>query len=47
MVRDAGISRVYVALNTLRKLGLKGVLVSRDGGYLLDPKVEMAVVPRL
>ena len=47
VVRDAGISRVYVALNTLRKLGLKGVIVSRDGGYLLDPKVLVAVVQRL
>src|SRR5262249_11660369 len=41
---QAGASRVYVALGTLRRLGLRGVLVSRDGGYLLDPKVPIAVV---
>jgi hypothetical protein len=44
---QAGASRVYVALGTLRRLGLRGVLVSRDGGYLLDPKVPIAVVSDL
>jgi hypothetical protein len=26
-----------VALTTLRKLGLRGLLLSQDDGYLLDP----------
>jgi predicted ATPase len=44
---EAGASRVYVALATLRKLGLRRLLVSRDGGYLLDPDVPMVVVTNL
>lgn len=32
-------NRVYVAITTLRKLGLSGVLIHDDGGYLLDPTV--------
>jgi hypothetical protein len=47
VLAEAGASRVYVALATLRKLGLRGLLVSRDGGYLLDPSVELVVVPRI
>ncbi len=47
VLRDAGAGRVYVALGTLRKLGLRDVIVSRDGGYLLDPKLEVVVLPRL
>jgi predicted ATPase len=47
VLAEAGASRVYVALATLRKLGLRGLLVSRDGGYLLDPEVELVVVPRI
>jgi tetratricopeptide (TPR) repeat protein len=47
VLRDAGASRVYVALGTLRKLGLRDVIVSRDGGYYLDPRVEVLVVSRL
>jgi len=34
---SAGANRVYVALTTLRKLGLRKILLSRDDGYLLDP----------
>jgi predicted ATPase len=44
VIRDAGASRVYVALGTLRKLGLRDVILSRDGGYLLDPQVKIVVV---
>jgi predicted ATPase len=47
VMAEAGASRVYVALATLRKLGLRGLLVSRDGGYLLDPEVQLVVVPRI
>ena len=44
VIRDAGASRVYVALGTLRKLGLRDVILSRDGGYLLDPQVKIVIV---
>ena len=38
---DAGATRVYAALSTLRKLGLREILVRRDDGYLLDPGVPL------
>jgi len=41
---EAGTLRVYNALSTLRKLGLRSVLLSRDDGYLLDPKAEFLAV---
>lgn len=37
----AGASRVYVALSTLRRLGLRDLLLSRRGSYLLDPAVRV------
>lgn len=40
---EAGSLRVYNALSTLRKLGLRSVIVSRDDGYLLDPRAEFVV----
>jgi hypothetical protein len=42
---QAAAGRVYVALATLRRLGLRGSLLSRDGGYLLDPRIQLLVVP--
>jgi predicted ATPase/Tfp pilus assembly protein PilF len=42
---EAGADRVYMALSTLRKLGLREVLLSRDDGYLLDPKVSIERAP--
>lgn len=36
---DAGTERVYTAVATLRKLGLRKLLLQRDDGYLLDPAV--------
>jgi hypothetical protein len=36
---EACASRVYVALSMLRRMGLRGVLIRRDDGYLLDPSV--------
>lgn len=44
VLHDAGASRVYVALATLRKLGLRGHLQSRDGGYALDPALRVKVL---
>ncbi len=40
---DAAKNRVYVAVATLRKLGLKDVLIRRDDGYLFDPEVPIRV----
>ena len=37
---EAGVSRVYTGIATLRKMGLKGVLIRRDEGYLLSPDVR-------
>jgi predicted ATPase len=42
---EAGADRVYMALSTLRKMGLRGVIISRDDGYLLDPRVELRREP--
>jgi predicted ATPase len=47
VLADAGASRVYVALGTLRRLGLRNVLLSRDGGYLLDPRIPVRRVTEL
>lgn len=40
----AGENRVRVAITTLRNLGLRGVLVHRDSGHLLDECVPMSRV---
>ena len=39
---EAGASRVYVAVSTLRRMGLRELLVRVDTGYMLDP--ELAVI---
>ncbi len=41
--QTAGVNRVHVALTTLRKLGLRAVLISGAHGYLLDPAVAIAI----
>ncbi|APR81475.1 Signal transduction response regulator [Minicystis rosea] len=38
---EAGTERVYTAVATLRKLGLRKLLLQRDDGYLLDPAVDL------
>lgn len=38
---EAAATRVRVAVATLRKLGLRELLVTRDDGYLIDPEVEV------
>jgi hypothetical protein len=40
---ESGAARVYVALATLRRLGLRPVLQTRDDGYLIDPSVAIEV----
>jgi predicted ATPase/uncharacterized protein HemY len=44
VVPEVGADRVYTALSTLRKLGLKSALQNRGDGYRLDP--DLAVVRR-
>ncbi len=39
--REAGLNRVYVALSTLRKLGLRDVLERDEQGYRITPSVEV------
>jgi predicted ATPase/Tfp pilus assembly protein PilF len=41
IVPSAGTNRLHVALNQLRKLGLKPHLLREDTGYLLDPTVKV------
>lgn len=41
MVADAISNRVYVAIATLRRLGLRSLLVTGGGGYFLDPAVPL------
>lgn len=40
----AGANRVYVAVTTLRKMGLKDLLVRTDAGYVLDAEVPLRVI---
>ena len=37
----SGTERVYTAIRTLRQLGLREVLIRRDGGYALDPAIPV------
>jgi predicted ATPase len=39
---EAGVARVYSAIATLRKLGLRDVLETVDGGYRLSPRIDVA-----
>lgn len=41
---EAAGDRVYTAIGTLRRLGLGGVLIRRDGGYALDPTLPAVVL---
>jgi hypothetical protein len=40
----AASGRVYTAVRTLRRLGLEGLLLRQDDGYLLDPAVPVVRV---
>jgi predicted ATPase len=44
VLRAAGAHRVQVAIATLRQLGLRAHLTSRDDGYLLDPSLPVELV---
>ncbi len=39
--RSAGLNRVYVAIATLRKMGLRGALQRDDQGYRIDPAIPV------
>lgn len=43
-VGTAGANRVYVALATLRKLGLRDIVIRTDGGYLIDPNAPVQII---
>ena len=36
-------ARVHTAMYTLRRLGLRGVIIRRDSGYAIDPRVEIRI----
>jgi hypothetical protein len=40
---EAGSNRVYVAISTLRQLGLGELIQRWDGGYRLDPQVPLVI----
>ncbi|HEU4411592.1 MAG TPA: hypothetical protein VFS43_40485 [Polyangiaceae bacterium] len=42
---ESGPSRVYMALYTLRKSGLEGLVVRRDDGYMIEPGLRVAIRP--
>ncbi len=41
VLRAAGVQRVYVAIATLRKMGLQDVLLRSRDGYYIDPSVRV------
>lgn len=41
---EAAATRVRVAIATLRKLGLREVIVTRDDGYLIDPGLAVELI---
>jgi predicted ATPase len=49
VLAKAGIDRVYNAVATLRRMGLRDALIRRDEGYLIDPQANfvLARVPDL
>ena len=45
VLTEAGTRRVYVAVSTLRTLGLGELLVTRHNGYMLKPQLDLQIVP--
>jgi hypothetical protein len=43
--KESAANRVYVAMSTLRSLGLRDVIISREDGYLLRPDVTVSRAP--
>jgi predicted ATPase len=44
LLQDAAGTRLRVAIATLRRLGLRDLIVTRDDGYLIDPKTRVTNV---
>ncbi len=44
ILAEAAANRLYVTLSTLRRVGLKKLIVSEGGGYMLDPDVPLMTV---
>lgn len=44
LLRRAGANRVYVAVTTLRKMGLRDLIARTESGYLLDPDVPLRII---
>ena len=42
---EAASTRVRVAIATLRKLGLREAIVTRDDGYQIDPGLAVELIP--
>ena len=42
---EAASKRLRVAIATLRSLGMREALLTRDDGYLLDPAASIVVAP--
>jgi predicted ATPase len=40
---DAAINRIHVALSTLRRLGLRDVLLTAEQGYVFDPAIGVTI----
>jgi hypothetical protein len=47
MGTEAGLNRAYVALASLRKLGLKGMLLHSGGGYALSEAVLVRIANKV
>lgn len=46
MLLHAGMNRLYVAIRSLRELGLRWALLRQDDGYLLDPTSRIVLADR-
>jgi hypothetical protein len=46
MLARSARARAHVSMCRLRKMGLRDVIVNRQGGYAIDPDVDIAVVGR-
>lgn len=45
ITQAAAMNRLHVALTTLRKLGLRDLLLSAERGYLFDPAIPLELAP--
>lgn len=45
MMKKAARARIYVAVSTLRRLGLRDIIVNDSGGYCLDPQTLVSPAP--